>query len=456
MERPAALIASVSGARGVVGEGLTVPVASGLAAALGTLLGPGTIVVGRDSRVSGPVMQDAVVAGLRSVGCDATVIGVVATPTVQNMVRELGGAGGIAVTASHNPADWNALKFIGGDGCFLLGDAIAELLRVFDEDRFAFRRYDGLGRARTDDSATERHLTRILALPYLDRDAVQRRKLRVVVDCANGAGGVILPELCRRLGAEVVEMHCQPTGLFARGPEPVAGHLHELCARVVDLGADVGLATDPDVDRLSLVTGAGRALGEELTLPLAAQFVLKRTGGGAIVTNVSTSMAIEAVAQRFGGTVHRTPVGEAHVVDGIRRHQAVIGGEGNGGVILPAVGLARDASTGAAIVLQHLTDWAGTLESLAETIPRTVMVKAKLPAGSVEPDRIAARLADEQPDGRIDRTDGVKVLWESSWVHLRRSNTEPIIRVIAEARESGEAQRLVERAIALGTEVSRS
>jgi phosphomannomutase len=449
MQRPDALILSVSGARGVVGEGLTVPVAAGLAAAMGTVLGSGPVVVGRDSRVSGPMIERAVAAGLQAVGCDVVLIGVVATPTVQNMVHELGAVGGIAVTASHNPAEWNALKLIGPGGTFLVGEQVEEVARVFDDDRCDYRRYHQLGSIRRDDSATGRHLDRVLSLPYLDQDAIRRRRLKAVVDCANGAGGVILPELCRRLGVEVVELHCQPTGLFARGPEPVAEHLHELCARVKDVGADLGLATDPDVDRLSLVTAAGRALGEEMTLPLAVQFVLKRRSGGDVVTNVSSSMAIDAVATLFGGSVHRTAVGEANVVQRIREVQAVIGGEGNGGVILPAALLARDATTGAALLLQHLTDWGGSLESLAETIPRFAMVKTKLEAGSVDPLEIARRIMDAFPGGKLDRTDGAKVSWEREWVHLRTSNTEPIIRVIAEARDPRAAHELVERAVSL-------
>ncbi len=449
MEHPDSLIVSVSGARGVVGEGLTAPVAAGLAAALGTHLGAGEVVLGRDSRVSGPVIQRAVAAGLQAVGCHVVTVGIAATPTIQNMVRELDAVGGVAVTASHNPAEWNALKLIGPGGAFLAGSAVDEVKRTFYEDRCAFRRFDGLGQLRNDDSATERHLQRILQLDFLDREAIAARRLKVVVDCTNGAGGVILPKLCRRLGADVAELHCEPTGLFPRGPEPVAEHLFELAAKVKDLGADLGLATDPDVDRLSLVSASGRALGEEMTLPIAAQFVLKRNPGADLVTNVSTSMAIDAVAALFGGRVHRTPVGEANVVERMREVDAVLGGEGNGGVILPAVGLARDACTGAALVLQHLTDWGGTLDSLVETFPRFTILKEKLPAGQVDLETIAQSLVQAEGGGELDFTDGAKVIWPDRWVHLRNSNTEPIIRVIAEARDRAQASALIERAVAL-------
>ena len=454
MERPGSLIVSVSGARGIVGEGLTVPIASGLASALGTFLGTGKIIVGRDSRVSGPMIEGAVIAGLRAVGCDVTAIGIVATPTVQNMVREMDAAGGIAVTASHNPAEWNALKLVGPGGAFLTGEQVEEVRDIFDGDRFDYQRYDALGGFDHDTTATERHIRRILELPYIDREAIGRRRLKAVVDCTNGAGGVILPHLCRELGVEVIELHCQPTGLFSRGPEPIADHLFELSAQVKDHGADIGLATDPDVDRLSLVTSTGRALGEEMTLPLATQFILKRVGEGDVVTNVSTSMALESVAEFFGGAVHRTAVGEANVVSRMRELGAVIGGEGNGGVILPAVGLARDASTGAALILQHLTDWGGTLDSLAETIPSYVIVKNKLPAGASDPAQVAQRLMAQDPGGTLDETDGAKVIWKDRWVHLRSSNTEPIIRVIAEARDSEIAERLIERAVAFSSDAS--
>jgi len=450
MKRPPGLICGISGARGVVGESLNPIVAAAFGSAFGTLLGGGPVVVGRDSRLSGPLLEAAVVSGLRAVGCDVVRIGVVPTPTVQNQVREIGAAGGMAITASHNPAEWNAFKFIAGDGTFLAAAAAESLFRLVDKDQFAFRRYDRLGHETTDTSAIDRHLSRILALPFLDRDAISRRRLKAVVDATNGAGGLILPQLLRRLGVEVIELNCEPTGHFARGPEPTAENLGELCARVVAARADLGLACDPDVDRLSLVAADGEALGEEFTLALAAEFALKRAGGGDVVTNVSTSMAIDEVARRFGGRVHRTAVGEAHVVERVRALGAVIGGEGNGGVIYPALGLMRDASVAAAILIQHLTDWGGSLKSLAETVPRFAIVKAKLPAGSVGLEAVAERLLAERPGGDVDRTDGVKLRWRDSWVHLRSSNTEPIIRVIGEARTPAAARALVDRALELG------
>jgi phosphomannomutase len=423
--------------------------AAAFGSAFGTLLDQSPVVVGRDSRLSGPVLEAAVVSGLRGVGRDVVRIGIVPTPTVQNMVREIGAAGGMAITASHNPAEWNAFKFIAGDGTFLVPAAAEALFRLVDEDRFAFRRYDHLGGEISDGSAIERHLSRILALPFLDRDAIGRRRLKAVVDATNGAGGLILPPLLRRLGVEVIEMNCEPTGRFPRGPEPTAGNLGALSAQVVKAGADLGLACDPDVDRLSLVAGDGEPLGEEFTLALAAEFALKRAGGGDVVTNISTSMAIDEVAQRFGGRVHRTPVGEAHVVERLRALRAVIGGEGNGGVIYPPLGFMRDASVAAAILIQHLTDWGGSLKSLAETVPRFAIIKDKLPAGGVGLEAVAERLLAERPGGVVDRTDGVKLRWRDSWVHLRTSNTEPIIRVIGEARTPSAARALVDRALAL-------
>jgi phosphomannomutase len=445
MQRPSGLICGVSGARGIVGEGLDSITTCALGAAFGSYLGPGSVVVGRDSRVSGPVLQQAVESGLRGVGCDVIRIGIVPTPTVQNMVRELGAAGGVAVTASHNPAEWNALKLIAGDGTFLTAAAAAEVFTRFDQDHFARRRYDALGGEREDATAIARHLDRILALPILDRAAAGARRLRAVVDAVNGAGGLILPLLLRQLGVEVEEMNCEPTGRFARGPEPTRENLTALSARVRAAGADLGFACDPDVDRLSLVTAEGEALGEEMTLALAVAFVLERAGGGDVVTNVSTSMAIEEVAARFGGRVHRTAVGEANVVEKIRAVGAVIGGEGNGGVIYPALGLMRDASVGAALVTQYLASGA-TLAELAGRIPRFAILKSKLPLGSADLEILAQALMAEAPGGTLDRTDGVKVLWPDRWVHLRSSNTEPIMRLIAEARTPADAAALLDRA----------
>ncbi len=449
MKRPANLICGVSGARGVVGHGLDPVVAAAFGAAFGTVAGGGPVVVGRDSRVSGPLLESALIAGIRAVGADVIRIGITPTPTVQNMVRETGARGGIAVTASHNPAEWNAFKFIAADGTFLTASAAEALYRAVDEDRFAFRAYDELGGETSDGSAIERHLERILALPFVDGDAIARRRLTAVVDTTNGAGGLILPTLLERLGVRVIGLNLDPTGRFARGPEPVPENLTQLAARVGETGADLGLACDPDVDRLALVTGDGKPLGEEMTLALATQFELARRGGGDVVTNVSTSMAIDEVADRLGGRVHRTAVGEAHVVERIRDVGAVIGGEGNGGVIYPELGLMRDASVAAAIILQHLTAWGGTLASLAETVPRFTIVKAKLPRGQADPEAVAARLLGERPGGTLDRTDGVLVRWPDRWVHLRSSNTEPIMRVIGEARSPDAARDLVARALAL-------
>jgi len=318
----------------------------------------------------------------------------------------------------------------------------------FDADRFAQRRYDALGGELEDPTAIARHLDRILALPILDRDAVAARKLKAVVDAVNGAGGLILPGLLRRLGVEVEEMNCEPTGRFARGPEPTRENLSALAARVRATHADVGYACDPDVDRLSLVTAEGEPLGEEMTLALAVAFVLERAGGGEVVTNVSTSMAIEAVAARFGGRVHRTAVGEANVVEKIRALSAVIGGEGNGGVIYPALGLMRDASVAAALVTQALAG-GSSLAELAGRVPRFAILKSKLPQGSANLETLAQALLAEAPGGTLDRTDGVKVLWSDRWVHLRSSNTEPIMRLIAEARTPEDAAALLERARAL-------
>ncbi len=324
--------------------------------------------------------------------------------------------------------------------------AADELYALFEHGPIHYRRYDALGGEREDPTAIARHLDRILALPFLDQEATAALGLKAVVDATNGAGGLILPRLLRRLGVLVIETNCEPNGRFPRGPEPTRENLAGLAAQVRESGAAVGFACDPDVDRLALVTAAGEPLGEEMTLALAVDFVLGQNKGGDVVTNVSTSMAIDEVAARHGGRVHRTAVGEANVVETIRAVGATIGGEGNGGVIYPPLGLMRDAAVAVAIIVQHLASSGQSLEELAATIPRFAIVKAKLPAGAADPEAVLARLMKEDPGGAIDRTDGVKLTWADRWVHLRPSNTEPIMRLIAEARTPAAAEALIQRA----------
>ncbi|HEU4457437.1 MAG TPA: phosphoglucosamine mutase [Longimicrobium sp.] len=442
------LMVSVSGVRGRVGEGLTPEVIAHFAAAFGAYAlrrGPGkTVVLGRDSRVSGPMFARAATAALQSVGCDVVDVGVVPTPTVQLAVEDLGAAGGLAVTASHNPIEWNALKFIGPSGMFLDADEGREM-RAFADGEIPRASWRDLGQWREDAGAVRRHLERILRIPFVDVDLIRSKRFHVALDCVRGAGGNIFPQLLEALGCTVEAINLETDGLFPREPEPVAENLKELEALVRKTGAVVGLATDPDVDRLSLVSEQGAAIGEDYTLALASTLVLRHRPG-AVVTNLSTSRLLDDVAERAGVTLHRAAVGEINVARRMQAESATIGGEGNGGVILPDVHLTRDAPVAAALILQLLAETGQPLSALAGELGRYEIVKEKLPRPSQPLDAVYDELAARFPDAEADRQDGLRLAWAArkSWAHLRPSGTEPIVRIICEAPTREEAVGLVE------------
>lgn len=451
-EIPADLMVSVSGVRGRVGEGLTPEVVARFAAAFGAYLREVSgerplVVLGRDTRTSGPLFARAVTAALQSVGCDVVDIGVAPTPTTLFAIRHHAAAGAIVVTASHNPVEWNALKFASGSGMFL--DATeAPRMRAFVAERPIPRAgWDGLGEVRTDDGAITRHLEAVLALPYLDLEGLRRRRFRVALECIRGAGAVILPRLLEALGCEVVGLNLDPDGRFPREPEPVAENLGELSRLVRESGADIGLATDPDADRLSLVSEAGRAIGEDLTLALAAKLVLRHRPTP-VVTNLSTSRVLEDIAAEAGVPLYRAPVGEINVARRMEAEGAAIGGEGNGGVILPELHLTRDAMVAAALVLQFLLESGTTLEEEVSRLRSYSIVKDKLPRDAGPLAETYAALEAELGAPEVDRQDGLRLAWpeELRWLHLRPSGTEPILRIIAEAPTGTAAQALVDSA----------
>jgi len=439
------LMAGVSGVRGVVGDGIDPEVLTRYVAAFAASLKPGPIVFGRDSRPSGPALRHAVLGALLGAGREVLEIGIVPTPTVQLSVERFHAAGGLALTASHNPVEWNALKFVGPDGRFLDPDTAKAFLASVDQPK-TWARWDALGSLREIHDAVDDHVARILALNEVNVDAVRKRKPKVILDAVRGAGGAIGRKLLTELGCEFEILFEEPTGLFPREPEPVAENLGILCEAVRSQKADLGMAFDPDVDRLSLVDETGRAIGEEYSLALAADHVLSLKPGP-VVTNLSTSARLEAVAKKHGQTVTRTPVGEAHVVKGILDTLARIGGEGNGGVILPVLHLGRDAPCGAALVLSGLAARGGTLKEWAGSFPPLVMVKTKTPvAGEPDLERAAKEISKLIPNSKIDLRDGLRVTSPEAWVHLRKSGTEPIIRVIAEAPTEAQARALVDAA----------
>lgn len=445
----AGLMVSVSGIRGRVGEALTPEVVAKYAAAFGAwALGKSAgrpIVVGRDSRVSGPMFHRVAVAALQSVGANVIDIGLTTTPTCQMTVEERHAAGGLMLSASHNPIEWNALKCIGPTGLFLEASEGAEMLRIA-EGAIPRATWDRLGHVEPDGEAAARHLERVLAISMLDVHAIRTRRFHVALDCCRGAGAVIVPQLLERLGCRVSAINMEPDGRFPRSPEPVAENLRELEDLVRTNKADIGLAVDPDVDRLALVSEQGRAIGEDYTLALASMVVLSHRKGGAAVTNLSTSLVVEHAVARAGGTLVRTPVGEVNVAVRMRELKAVIGGEGNGGVILPELHLGRDAPVGIALILQLLAESGKPLSALAGQLPRFVIVKDKLDRTEAPLDAVYDALRDEFGDGRLDAQDGLRVSWDDRWVHVRPSGTEPIVRVIAEAPTDSDARALVRRA----------
>ncbi len=454
IQLPEGLMVSVSGVRGKVGDPLTPELMAGIAAALGAHLreveGGRTVCLGRDSRVSGPMFARAVTAGLQSVGCDVVDLGVVPTPTLLMAVRDTGAIGGIGVTASHNPAQWNALKLVSSEGIFLDAERSARFrsyLAEVDPPRAA---WDDLGSVRRDDGAWARHLERILALPVIDADRIRAAGLTVAVDCVHGAGGPVVTELLERLGCRVVGIGMEPDGWFPRDPEPTAANLAELGALVKKSGAAVGLAIDPDADRLSLVDETGRPMGEDLTLALAAAAVLKATPGP-VVTNLSTSRVVEDVAAAFGAPMVRAPVGEVNVARRMQAEGAVVGGEGNGGVILPALHHTRDAPLACALILQHLAEEGLTPSRAAGRWPSYEIVKEKI---SFPREALAIGYAALEADldaGETDTSDGLRLAWPDrrAWLHVRPSGTEPVVRLIAEAPDAESARSLVARAGAL-------
>jgi len=432
------LMVSISGVRGIVGQTLTPQVLMDYTSAFGLLCKGCRVVVGRDSRVSGEMARHAVLSGLLAAGCPVIDRGLVPTPTVQLAVEELHAAGGLVITASHNPQQWNALKFIGPGGLFLGPKQSARLWKLANSKKRAWAAWDRLGSVTVDDGAIGRHIDRILALPDIKVRSLRRRGFRVAVDTVNGAGGLILPRLLKKLGCQVTGINTEPTGRFAHTPEPLPEHLEQLARAVRKARADIGFATDPDVDRLAVVDELGRPLGEESTLALAVQFVLKRRTGR-VVINMSTSRMVEEIARRHKARVVRTPVGEIHVARRMKSSRAVIGGEGNGGVILPELHLGRDAPVGMALILQHLLECGETASRMAAALPHYAMIKRKLKVPREKMDLVERKMAAQFKKHRINQVDGLRVDFDDAWLHLRRSNTEPIVRIYTEARTRREA-----------------
>jgi phosphomannomutase len=439
MSQTETLIVSVSGIRGIIGAGFSPAAALAFAQALGTYLKGGPVVLSRDSRPSGLMLRHAVIAGLTSCGCEIHDIGVAPTPTVGLAVRKLNAAGAIQITASHNPAPWNGMKLFGNDGAVLSATKGRDIKQIFDDGKFSLVAHDRLGGMRECQKAEDWHRERVLEL--VDVTRIRSRNFRILLDANGGAGGPLGKALLDSFQARPILIGGHPDGAFAHPPEPLAENLATILPLVPQHQADAGFVLDPDSDRLAIIDERGQYIGEELTLALSVLCRLKQKAGP-IVINMSSSRVTEDIAQQFGVTCHRAAVGEANVVEMMRKVDAVIGGEGNGGVIDPRVGWVRDPFIGMGFVLQLLADTGKTLSQLVAELPRYAIVKDKYTVSRDHLPKLLLAMQELWPDAECNDLDGVRLGWRDRWVHVRASNTEPIVRVIAEAPQAADANAL--------------
>ncbi len=431
----------ISGVRGIVGETFTPQLAASFARAFGSSVGQGAVVVGRDTRPTGDMIERAVVAGLQSVGCKPLLAGIVPTPTVSVLVREAGARGGIVITASHNPSPWNALKFIGRDGLFLGKQRANELFDIYHQGEFKMVPEENIPAADVIPHPTASHFAKVL--DYVDVAAIRKRRFKVAVDACNGVGALHTRAFLEDLGCTVVSCFDTPTGNFEREPEPLPENLGALSALVSAEHCDIGFAQDPDGDRLALVNESGKPIGEDMTLAFAVQQVLDHHVKGPIAMHLATSRAVQDVAEQRHCAVTRTRIGEINVTEAMKAAGCVVGGEGNGGVIIPAVNPCRDSFVGMAVILELLALERKTVSEVRRSIPSYTLLKQKLRVRPEQvPDilRMLRRLHEKE---KLNLLDGVFVEFKNAWVHVRPSNTEPVIRIVAEAPTAEEAQALL-------------
>ncbi|RMF10264.1 MAG: phosphoglucosamine mutase [Candidatus Neomarinimicrobiota bacterium] len=439
------LIRSISGVRGLTATRLTTDTVRRYVRAVHLLLPAGPVLLGRDTRPSGELLLSAAAEELLRLGRHVISCGIVPTPTVQFMTETTEAVGGIILTASHNPIEWNGLKFVRGDGTFFYPHQCEELFRIFDENPDP-PPATSAGLFWAEQNALQKHVIRVVERAVDRFTAIRQRKFKVVIDAVNGAGSQALPLLLESLGCEVVPLYCDGTGDFLRGAEPLPENLGDLGRVVREQRADAGFAVDPDADRLAVVDETGTPLGEEYTLVLAADgYIRSRQTPETLVTNLSTSLALEKLAESRGWKVERSAVGEINVVQKMIALKANLGGEGNGGVILKAVHLGRDSLVGAAMVLQRLALEEQPLSGVFRSLPQYSIVKDRLPIQGIAPEELLNRIAERFPEAGQNREDGLKLSWPDSWVHIRASNTEPILRMYGEAPTEPEARELIRR-----------
>ena len=452
------LIKSISGIRGTIGgkvdNALTPIDAVKFAAAYGTWLinrNPNAklkVVIGRDARISGQMISDLVISTLIGLGIDVVNLGISTTPTVEVAVPMENAHGGIILTASHNPKQWNALKLLNEKGEFISGKDGEEVLAIASEESYNFADVDNLGIVTHDESYMQKHIDAILNLPLVDKKAIEAANLNVVVDAVNSSGGIFVPALLRVLGVtQITEMYCEPTGHFPHNPEPLPEHLTDLSDKIKEIGAHVGITVDPDVDRLALVCEDGSMFGEEYTLVACADYVLKHTPG-ATVSNLSSTRALRDITEKAGQNYAASAVGEVNVVVKMKEIGAVIGGEGNGGIIYPELHYGRDSLVGIALFLSHLAHEKKSVSELRDSYPAYTISKNKIElTPEINVDEVLEKMASKYAHEEVDITDGVKIYIGKEWVHLRKSNTEPIIRIYSESKNAEAADVLAERII---------
>jgi len=439
------LISSISGIRGIIGSGLNPEVIIAYINAFTNLINGNKVIIGRDGRITGKIISDIVSSTFQYLGYEVFDIGINPTPSVQLAVESFCADGGVAITASHNPIEWNGLKFISRTGMFLVPSEYETMMNYFKNPIKNYKEWNRLGKYTQIKDFGNEHIQKILDLPFIKQRKIKERKFKVVVDCVNASGSEIIPKLLTKLGCEVVKINCDLNGVFPHTPEPLPQNLTDLSKKVIEENADLGIAVDPDADRLVLICENGEPFGEENTITQATKFILSKKKGN-VVVNISTTKAIDDIVKKYSGTLIKTPVGEINVANKMREVNAIIGGEGSGGVILPDVHLGRDSLVGIAITLQHLVEFSGSLSQLKKSLPEYYMSKDKIELNSIEEAKnILDKLIENHKKDNIELMDGLRIDYDNSWVIIRKSNTEPIIRIYSEAKTLTEAKELSDK-----------
>ena len=438
------LVSSISGLRGIVGFGLNPNIIVKYINAYCELIKGNKIIVGHDGRITGKMISNIVISTLQFLGYEVLDLGIAPTPTVQCAVENFCADGGIAITASHNGIEWNGLKFLSKTGMFLDHEEYGKMMEHLNNPENNYKAWDKIGVHKNISDFNDVHIQKILGLPFIQTNKISERKFKVVLDAVNASGSEIIPRLLKKLGCEVIKINCEPTGIFPHIPEPLPKNLSELSQKVINEKADIGIAVDPDADRLVLICENGEPFGEEYTITQAIKFMLGKKKGN-VVINISSTKAVDDITKKYGGTLIKTAVGEINVAKKMKELGAVIGGEGSGGVILPDVHLGRDSLVGIALTLQHLLEFSGSLSQLKKSLPEYYMSKEKVELNSLEEaSNILYLLIKNHKSDNLTTIDGLRIDYQNSWIIIRKSNTEPIIRIFSEATTQDDANSLAE------------